>query len=85
MASRARRVGSRVAARALGALLVAAALAVAAPSLAAPPAAFEAAGVQAYDPPKAAPPLRLADLDGHTTELGDLTGKVVMLFFWATW
>ena len=85
MPRRARRASPRAAARAMGALLAAAVLAAAAPALAAPPAAFEAAGVQPYDPPKAPPPLRLADLDGQTTELGDLAGKVVMLFFWATW
>jgi hypothetical protein len=78
---RARRSG----AAAIIALLAVLAPALAAPVLSAPPAAFEAVGVQAYDPPRAAPPMRLADLDGHPTALGDLAGKVVMLFFWATW
>ncbi len=69
--------------------LVAAALALAAilgvgPVLAGPPD-FAALGVQPYDPPKPAPELALPDLDGHTVRLADQRGKVVLLFFWATW
>jgi cytochrome oxidase Cu insertion factor (SCO1/SenC/PrrC family) len=41
--------------------------------------------VQPYDPPKLAPAFSLPDLDGRTQSLADLRGKVVMLFFWATW
>jgi cytochrome oxidase Cu insertion factor (SCO1/SenC/PrrC family) len=41
--------------------------------------------VQAYADPKPAPPFALPDLQGRTHRLEDLRGKVVMLFFWATW
>jgi len=46
---------------------------------------FASLGIQAYDPPKPAPPFSLPDLDGRTTTLAELRGKVVMLFFWTTW
>ncbi len=41
--------------------------------------------VAPYDPPKASPPLALPDLQGKTVSLADLKGKVVLVFFWATW
>jgi cytochrome oxidase Cu insertion factor (SCO1/SenC/PrrC family) len=41
--------------------------------------------VQPYNPPKPAPAFALPDLAGRTVRLDDLKGKVVMLFFWATW
>jgi len=59
-------------------LLVTAAVCTAAPD-------FAGMQVQAYDPPKPAPPFSLRDLDGHVRALGDYRGKVLMLFFWATW
>ena len=46
---------------------------------------FAALQVQRYDPPKPAPAFELPDLAGGTHRLADLKGKVVMLFFWATW
>ena len=39
----------------------------------------------AYSPPKPAPAFALPDLQGRTLRLAELRGKVVLLFFWATW
>jgi len=46
---------------------------------------FAAVGLQPYDPPKPAPAFALPDLDGKTTRLEDFRGRVLLLFFWATW
>ena len=45
---------------------------------------FEAFGVLRYDPPKPAPAFELPDLSGRTVRLADYRGKVVLLYFWAT-
>ena len=58
-------------------------LAAAAPTLAAPD--FASLQVQQYDPPRPAPAFSLPDLKGRNATLAELRGKVVMLFFWATW
>jgi cytochrome oxidase Cu insertion factor (SCO1/SenC/PrrC family) len=46
---------------------------------------FGALNLEPYEPPKPAPAFSLPDLDGRTRTLGELRGKVVLLFFWATW
>ena len=66
---------------ALGALLIAG-LALTA-SAAGPD--FGALDLQTYESPRPAPGFGLPDLAGHTRTLADLRGKVVLLFFWATW
>ena len=46
---------------------------------------FGAMQVQPYEPPKPAPAFALPDLEGKTVRLEDFRGKVLLLFFWATW
>jgi cytochrome oxidase Cu insertion factor (SCO1/SenC/PrrC family) len=46
---------------------------------------FASLQIQPYEPPKPAPAFSLPDLEGKTQTLESLRGKVVMLFFWATW
>jgi cytochrome oxidase Cu insertion factor (SCO1/SenC/PrrC family) len=46
---------------------------------------FGALDIQRYNPPKPAPAFALPDLDGRQVRLADLRGKVVLLFYWATW
>jgi cytochrome oxidase Cu insertion factor (SCO1/SenC/PrrC family) len=60
------------------ALVLAARAALAAPD-------FPGAGFQPYDPPKPAPPLALPDLAGRARTLEEFRGRVLVLFFWATW
>ena len=56
---------------------------VATAALAAPD--FASMQVNPYEPPKPAPAFALPDLQGKEVHLSNLRGKVVMLFFWATW
>jgi len=46
---------------------------------------FASMQVQPYQPPKPAPAFALPSLDGRTVRLEDFRGKVVLVFFWATW
>jgi len=62
----------------VGMLLLAAQTAAAAPN-------WAALDAQLYESPKPAPAFALPDPDGKVTRLEDLRGKVVLLFFWATW
>jgi cytochrome oxidase Cu insertion factor (SCO1/SenC/PrrC family) len=56
-------------------------------ALAAPAASLNlgALDLEPYEPPKPAPVFSLPDLTGRTWNLADLRGKVVLIFFWATW
>ena len=49
------------------------------------PALWRAAGVVQLSSPAPAPPLSLRDLSGELVDLRSLRGRVVMLYFWATW
>ena len=46
---------------------------------------FSALQAQPYEPPKAAPLFTLPDLEGRAVGLEALRGKLVLVFFWATW
>ena len=46
---------------------------------------FAGLQVQPYQPTKPAPAFSLPSIDGRTVRLEDFRGKVVLLFFWATW
>lgn len=46
---------------------------------------FASLQVQPFQPPKPAPAFALPALDGKITRLADFKGKVVLVFFWATW
>lgn len=67
----------------LAAVAAAVILTAAVPVLAAPD--FASLQIQQYDPPRPAPAFSLPDLKGRNATLAELRGKVVMLFFWATW
>ena len=48
-------------------------------------AIWRAAGIVPFPRPPQAPPLHLADLSGKLVELEHFRGRLVMLYFWATW
>jgi AhpC/TSA family protein len=73
-----RRIGHRIAVSALAGALLLTGVATAAPD-------YAALQIQPYQPPKPAPAFSLPDLDGKTQTLAEHRGKVLMLFFWATW
>jgi cytochrome oxidase Cu insertion factor (SCO1/SenC/PrrC family) len=53
------------------------------PSAASPD--LETLGFHPFESPTPAPTFSLPDVTGRTWNLADLRGKVVLLFFWATW
>ena len=48
-------------------------------------AVWQAAGIVPFPQPEQAPPLRLSDLSGRTVDLRQLRGRLVIVYFWATW
>lgn len=46
---------------------------------------WAAVGVDRPAQPMPAPPVRGVDLDGRAVSLESFRGRVVMLYFWATW
>jgi cytochrome oxidase Cu insertion factor (SCO1/SenC/PrrC family) len=46
---------------------------------------WKAAGVRPAAQPVMAPAFSLRDVGGHTISLEQFRGRVVMLYFWATW
>ena len=46
---------------------------------------FDALGLTPYEPRKPAPAFTLPDLEGRPVSLESFRGKVVLLFYWATW
>ena len=72
------RLVTRVLALATAVILAAAPIGAAAPD-------FSALKIQPYEPPKPAPVFSLSDLSGKTWSLAEARGKVVLLFFWASW
>ena len=65
-------------------VVLAVSLALAAVAAAAAPD-FASLQIQPYQPPKPAPAFSLPGFDGTPQTLESLRGKVVLLFFWATW
>jgi hypothetical protein len=49
------------------------------------PVLWEAAGVTRLETAAPAPPVVLDDLEGQRVDLKGLRGRLVMLYFWATW
>jgi len=48
-------------------------------------AVWGAAGIVPFRKAIRAPPLHLSDLSGETADLQHFQGRLVMLYFWATW
>jgi cytochrome oxidase Cu insertion factor (SCO1/SenC/PrrC family) len=66
-------------------VLLAVSLALAAVAVAAATPDFASLQIQPYEPPKPAPAFSLPGFDSKPQTLESLRGKVVLLFFWATW
>ncbi len=46
---------------------------------------WQAAGIAPFRSSLPAPPFSLSDLSGKAVDLQHLRGRLVMLYFWATW